>query len=144
VAFALKHQRVSNIRHYLKLTIPWINEVAKEGGFRYAEVVIKYLLDGADGPDVQLFIEIANQYFSEELRGVAMTLAQQFEQMGYTKGLEQGKTLAQQFEQKGYAEGIRQVAQKLLNSGMSISTVAEVTDLSEAELNKIMDTEAAS
>lgn len=55
-----------------------------------------------------------------------MTIAQQLEQIGIDKGLQLGKI-----------EGKREIARKLLQSGMPLEKIKEVTDLSDAELEKI-------
>ena len=59
-----------------------------------------------------------------------MTLAQWFEEKGFQKGF-----------QKGYKEGLQKVrlAQRLLSKGMSREDVAEVTALSLAEIDKLIN-----
>ncbi|ACB17669.1 TPA: transposase [Escherichia coli] len=58
------------------------------------------------------------------------TLAQWFEEKGFQKGF-----------QKGYKEGLQKVrlAQRLLSKGMSREDVAEVTALSLAEIDKLIN-----
>lgn len=59
-----------------------------------------------------------------------MTITQQLEQKGIDKGIEKGLQLG---EQKGRLD----IAVKLLESGMSLKSVKEMTGLPEDELAKI-------
>ncbi|EIT3897957.1 TPA: transposase [Escherichia coli] len=63
-------------------------------------------------------------------RETRQTLAQWFEEKGFQKGF-----------QKGYKEGLQKVrlAQRFLNKGMSREDVAEVTALSLAEIDKLIN-----
>lgn len=63
-------------------------------------------------------------------RETVQTLAQWFEEKGFQKGF-----------QKGYKEGLQKVrlAQRLLSKGMSREDVAEVTALSLAEIDKLIN-----
>ncbi|CAN5371945.1 hypothetical protein BH10PSE19_BH10PSE19_19000 [soil metagenome] len=70
-----------------------------------SRIVLKYVLDGVDY-DVVLFEKQVNQYLcSLELRGDAMTLAQQYEQRS---------------EQKGRVENSREIAKRLLDEGQTL------------------------
>ncbi|EOJ4618374.1 transposase [Escherichia coli] len=63
-------------------------------------------------------------------RETRQTLAQWFEEKGFQKGF-----------QKGYKEGLQKVrlAQRLLSKGMPREDVAEVTALSLAEIDKLIN-----
>ena len=67
-------------------------------------------------------------------RETRQTLAQWFEEKGFQKGYKEGL-------QKGYKEGLQKVrlAQRLLSKGMSREDVAEVTALSLAEIDKLIN-----
>ncbi|CAK6501242.1 hypothetical protein PANPB_00113 (plasmid) [Pantoea sp. Nvir] len=63
-----------------------------------------------------------------------MTLAQQLEQTGLKKGLEQGLA---QGRQLGEREASLKIARNLLDNGMDLSSVMQVTGLSEEDLQHI-------
>ncbi|MCW1876295.1 Rpn family recombination-promoting nuclease/putative transposase [Erwinia sp. INIA-01] len=87
--------------------------------------LINYLLQTGETADAKTFLhQLARRVpqHGEEL----MTIAQQLEQIGIDKGLQLGKI-----------EGKREIARKLLQSGMPLEKIKEVTDLSDAELEEI-------
>lgn len=69
--------------------------------------MLRYVIDGMEANDKNLFLEKSNQYLATELRGEVMTLAQQFEQVGVVKGMEQGL-------QQGMKQGMQQGEYNLL------------------------------
>ncbi len=64
-----------------------------------------------------------------ELKGLEKWLQQGFEQ-GFKQGFEQGL-------QQGRQESLREVAIKLLSSGMDPTAVKEVTGLSDADMARL-------
>ncbi|CAN5353156.1 hypothetical protein BH10PSE19_BH10PSE19_07000 [soil metagenome] len=83
-----------------------------------SRIVLNYVLDGIDY-DVVLFEKQVKQYISSlELRGDAMTLAQQY-------------------EQRGRVEKSREIAKRLLNTGQDVSFIADITGLNIAEVNEL-------
>ena len=123
VEFALKYRRKRELAGlFFKTFLPWLNQVAEQGGLNLSRIVLKYVLDGVDY-DVVLFEKQVNQYLSSlELRGDAMTLAQQYEQRG---------------EQKGRVENSREIAKRLLSKGQDVGFIAEITGLTVAEINEL-------
>ncbi|MDU1457566.1 MAG: ISNCY family transposase, partial [Klebsiella sp.] len=65
-----------------------------------------------------------------------MTLAQWFEEKGIEKGIEKGM---EKGIQQGRQEVSQEFAQRFLNKGMSREDVAEVTALSLAEIDKLIN-----
>ncbi|MBS0352101.1 MAG: DUF4351 domain-containing protein [Proteobacteria bacterium] len=52
--------------------------------------MIKYVLRGSSGEDVKILLEKIQTGLSSELRGEAMTFAEQLKQMGRQEGITQG------------------------------------------------------
>ncbi len=91
--------------------------------------LINYLVQTGETTDAKAFLyQLARRVpqHGEEL----MTIAQQLEQIGIDKGIREGLQL-------GKMEGKREIARKLLQSGMPPEKVKEITDLSDAELEQI-------
>lgn len=92
VAFALKCRRVRDFAHFIDKISPWIMKLEqqnREGTF-LAGVVLKYVLDGVESGQKELFLNKITPYLSEDLRGEMMTIAQQLRQEGFQKGVKRG------------------------------------------------------
>ena len=92
----------------------------------YVEVYNENILD--------LLVEKANHYLSEELRGETMTIAQQLLDQGMKQGMKQG---VQQGMQQGRQQRNEEIALILLAEGMSIEKVAKLAELPEKYLQKL-------
>ncbi len=66
----------------------------------------------------------------EEEKEMVMQLPNSYFERGKQEGIEEGI-------EKGIEKRNREVALKLITRGMSISDIAEITDLSEAEIKKL-------
>lgn len=86
VAFVFKHRKVQDLANFLKIIFGWIGDIANQGGENFAKNVLEYLVKETEIKDGSLFIEIAQQCLSEDLREKAMTLSEWFEQRGEIKG----------------------------------------------------------
>jgi hypothetical protein len=53
--------------------------------------VVKYVVDRSPKGDKDLLVQEAKHYLSQELQGELMTIAQQWEQEGFKKGMQQGE-----------------------------------------------------
>jgi predicted transposase YdaD len=108
VEFALKYRKVHDFAQFLTILFPWLEQLSQQSGGMVsggmvAKNVLHYVAYGMKTTDRGIFLEKVDQYLSSELKGEAMTLAQQFEQAGFEKGM----TLAKQFEQAGFEKGIQ-------------------------------------
>ncbi len=64
--------------------------VDQETGLQYFESLIKYVFSNVDGMTTERIHSIVSNTLSEEKGGIIMTLAEQLENRGLQKGLEQG------------------------------------------------------
>lgn len=82
IAFVLKYRETRDLANYLKILLPWLEEVTFYEGKDFARIVLHYVIGGIEANDEKLFIQKVEEYLSSELRGEVMTLAQCFEQKG--------------------------------------------------------------
>jgi len=125
--FTLKHQRSKNFHAFLEKFFPWVNEISpQKWGSQYANILLKYTVTRIVSDDDRIyFLNMADQWLAPELRREVMTLAQEFEQHGVERGIEQAI-----------------MAYRLLADGMPVEKVANLTELSLATVEKIQaDTE---
>ena len=92
VEFALKYKQVRDFKKFLKILLPWIREMEQKGssGFSLSKTVLKYVLDGTETQDFDLFAKSIQEYLSPELGEEIMTLAQELIQRGHRQGISQG------------------------------------------------------
>jgi predicted transposase/invertase (TIGR01784 family) len=88
VEFALKNKKVRDFQKFLKTLLPWLRELEQSGdsGSSFIRIVLKYVLDGTEAEDKQVFIEAAREHLSPALGDEIMTLAQQFRLEGQHQG----------------------------------------------------------
>lgn len=123
VEFALKYRRRRELAsHFFQIILPWLDQAAKQDGLNLSRIVLKYVLDGMDYNVVSFEKQVKQYLSSSELRGDAMTLAQQYEQRG---------------EQRGRVEKSFEIAKRLLSKGQDVNFIAEITGLSIAEINEL-------
>lgn len=100
--YALKHRRNPNFKEFLGILLPWLEEIAQDSlGYTLMKNVVRYVLDGVEGKDIEAFEEAVKNYLPPKLGAEIMTLGQAFTERGRTIGLKIG------FEQ-GMAQGINQ------------------------------------
>jgi predicted transposase/invertase (TIGR01784 family) len=92
VEFALKNKKVRDFQKFLKTLLPWLRELEQSGdsGSSFIRIVLKYILDGTETEDKQIFIKAVREYLSPALGDEIMTLAQQFRLEGQHQGIHQG------------------------------------------------------
>jgi len=88
--FALKHRRTQDLNRLLDIFFPWLCEIEIQGGEDYAKIMLRYVIAGVQADDEKLLIEKSHQYLTTQLRDEVMTFAQRFEQIGFTKGKQEG------------------------------------------------------
>ncbi len=110
VAFVLKYRKTADFAQFLQQFMPWVNqvEIRDSRGAVLGRLVLKYVIDRSSQGDKDLLVQEAQHYLSHELQGEIMTIAQQWEQEGIQKGLQQGMTIAHQWEQEGIQKGLQQ------------------------------------
>jgi predicted transposase/invertase (TIGR01784 family) len=80
VEFALKNKKVRDFKRFLKTLLPWLRELEQNGndGSSFIRIVLKYVLNGTEAGDKELFIEAVRKHLSQALGDEMTTLAQQF------------------------------------------------------------------
>ncbi len=116
VAFVLKHRKTADFELLLKRLMPWIHEVELHAtsGYFLCRIVLKYLVDRSSKGDKDLLVQEAEHYLSYELQGEIMTIAHQWEQEGFKKGMAIAEQWKEQGMQKGMQQGIKQGEAALL------------------------------
>ena len=74
--------------------------------------MLNYVVDGMGADNEILFVQKADQYLTETLKGEVMTLSERFKQIGREEGLQQGM-------QKGVEKERQEIALHLLKEGWS-------------------------
>ncbi|QBY46342.1 Putative transposase, YhgA-like (plasmid) [Arsenophonus nasoniae] len=103
--------------------------------------MFNYLIQEGNAQEPMEFItEIARQ--SEKHEGALMTIAQQIEEIGIQKGIQQGKAEGiQEGMQKGKIEGEKQasmkIARQLLEKGVERDIVKLSTGLTDTEMSNL-------
>lgn len=122
VEFILKYRRWQDFGQYLETVFPWLNKIEIHEGSTFVSVVLNYITrnNNVDAADKELFIQKANQYLLEQLRGEAMTLAEMWQQEGVEKG-------------------VQQVALRLLKEGFEFDFIAKMTQLTEEDLQALKE-----
>ena len=92
VEFALKYKQVRDFKKFLKILLPWVHRIEQSStsGFAFSKIVLKYILDGAQNTDIDMFLKTIPEYISTELGDEMTTMAQQLIQRGQQQGLHQG------------------------------------------------------
>jgi recombination-promoting nuclease RpnB len=90
--YVLKYRKIIDFKSFLDKLLPWIHAIERTdaAGFSLSKIVIKYVLNGTDTQGAHLFVQKMQNYLSPELRGAAMTLAQEFRQEGRQEGIHEG------------------------------------------------------
>ncbi len=148
--YVLKKQQASELESNWAQLFPWLDLHDKEGLHHAVKAVLYYIIDSVERGDMALFEEKAKEHFSPELRGEAMTLAEQYQNKGLKDGMQRGikQGMEQGIEQgiergvkkgreEGWYESNRQIAKNMLVQGMPAAMIAKLIGLAEADVQKI-------
>ena len=94
------------------------------------EILVAYLARFVKGLTIDELNEILVEYGGMDGRDMGMTIWEQAEETGRTKGIVEGRT-------EGKAEERTEVAQRLLAKDFDSSVVSEVTGLSASEVEEL-------
>ena len=138
MARIMKHIYKKDIIFYLRETISKLKDIETQGDTDYTYKIITYLFEAGEVIDQNEFIETITNGLSVDEEKI-MTLAQIYraegEQAGVIKGRLEGIA-------KGKLEGkqaaIRKMAIKMLNQGIPVQQVAQLTEVSEQELTILL------
>lgn len=135
--FVLKYRKMQDIRNVIDKIIRWIAEVESNQNRDYAVLVIDYIMSEFETEDANYFIDSANTYFSEALRGDIMTIAQYLRREGRQEGRLEGRLEGiKEGREEGKLETLRLITKKLENSGFSEQEILKIIQLSDKELEK--------
>lgn len=130
--FVLKYRHFQDFQKFLETILPWTTDIEAHHGRDFAVLVINFIMNELNADDKTVFVQTANQYLSDTLRGDIMTIAQQFRLEGLQQGLQQG---FQQGRQEGQQELKHALARKLLaKKNMTIEEVAALIELDIKEV----------
>ncbi len=134
--YVLKHKEIKKFRAYLEVVFPWLINLECCDKINYASLTLQYIVSDIEkSEDEALFTEYVDKFLSNQLRRAGMTLAENFEQNGFDKGMIRGR---QEGRQEGRDEGRKEerllLARKMLASGFDVAVVCQLTGLSEEEI----------
>ena len=104
-----------------------------QDGYHLVMSMIHFYIKVAGNEDPSEFVQLINHHLSRKVGAEAMTIAEQWEQRGLEKGLQQGV-------QEGAEHEKKQIALNMLKEGISISTIAKVTNLPLSVIEEINST----
>ena len=116
--YVFKYRQSPNFSEAVLILFPWLERIEQQGGSKFVKLVIRYVFDGMESAEEQLFIKKAREYSQSKLGGEVMTLTEQI----MARGVQQGKQI---------------IAQNLLAEGMAVTRVVQVTGLSFNEVTKM-------
>ncbi len=104
VAFVLKHRKTADFAQFLHWLMPWVHqvEIRDSRGAVLGRIVLRYVIDRSSQGDKDLLVQEAQHYLSHELKGEIMTIAQQWEEEGFKRGM----TIAEQWKEEGFKRGM--------------------------------------
>ena len=130
IARTMKHIYEKDFLPTLKDLINDLKDIETQGEMNYIYTVLSYIIEAGE-LNKQEFIQTVKTGLTQEVN--IMTLAEQFRQEGYQKGV----ALAEQRELKGKQEAFKTVAIKLLKQNMTFAQVASITGLSVQEVGRL-------
>lgn len=128
-ALTAKHIRDSDLVSLLKSMVDLLERLKKEGFDDYVHITLSYIFKAGDVKDEEGFRKVIRSELSSEDEEVVMTLAEKYRQKGKLEGKLEGELKA-----------LHKMALKFLNRGMSADQVAEMTELSLEEVQKLKST----
>ena len=130
-----KHGRRPGLLEHL---LEWLDDfrllVSRgEPGLRNLELLVEYLMKVNEHATVDAMTEFLTP-LGDEAKEIAMTVGEQLIEKGRQEGEQVG---LQKGRQEGHREALLQTARKALTKGMSPADVADLTDLSLEEVQKL-------
>ena len=134
VEFVLKYREVRNFAAFLEALLPWMDKIEAEGqqvGTFLGKIVLRYLIDGIQADDVELFTKKVDLYLAGDLRGEAMTLAQKFEERGEKRGEKRGI-------EKGVQQGTAVLIKHLIQCRFGNIPAAHAKRIAQADMQTLL------
>ncbi|MBS0272184.1 MAG: Rpn family recombination-promoting nuclease/putative transposase [Proteobacteria bacterium] len=130
-ALIAKHIHDPDILPILTTVLQLLKRIEKEGNIDYLYVTLSYIIEAGEIKDKEAFIETVKSNLSEVNEEKIMTLADQWKQEGYQKGIEIGT-------EKGKKEEKIEIARAMLSKGLGLDVISSVTALRSDEVKKLM------
>ncbi len=137
---SLKHIYDKNLSDYLESDLVVLLQALEEQGYRDEVVdLLYYLYSEGNLSHSSKFWPFLHQKFSKEVEEEVMTLRQQDIQQGFEQGFMLGFELGfKQGLQQGTQKALQETALRMLqNKQFEIETIAEITQLSIAEIESL-------
>lgn len=119
---ALKHIFAQNILPHVETMMALLRQLEQRDEYDLVETVLRYLLDRGEMREEDFF-NLLKTTLSPDVEGEIMTVSEQLVARGMQQGMQQGIQFAH-----------LKTARALLQKGMSIANIAEVTGLSTQEI----------
>jgi recombination-promoting nuclease RpnB len=129
-----KYIFASDILPYLPEILQPLRVVEQAGDYSYVKAALIYLVNAGEVSNQQAFVEIILKGLSTETGENMMTIAQQFKEQGRVEGEAIG---IERGIEKGKTEAKKIIAMRILNKGLSLATISQITDLSIEELQTL-------
>lgn len=129
----MKHVFARDILPFLKDMVNLLQDAEQAGGSQYVQTALTYLLSAGEVSNSEAFLTTIQASLSPEIGATIMTIAQQIEAKGIEKGRMEGLT-------KGEIKAKKAIAHKLLQQGLSIETITQITELTTAEIQTLNET----
>jgi len=127
LASTMKHIRNNDFLPVFKQLIHKLKLIEKQGGIDYIYVVLEYIVRVAEISSKEEFVKTITFELSKIDEKKVMTIAEQFKQEGIQKG-----------KQEGIIQAERAIAIRLLDIGMDIEQVAQLTELPTKEIQLLI------
>lgn len=128
----MKHIFARDILPFLENMVNLLQEAEQAGGRSYVQAALTYLLTTSEVSNSEAFLKTIQTSLSSETGANIMTIAQQLK----AEGRMEGETLG---IQKGQFEAKKSIARKLLQQGLSIETICQITELSFTEIQALTE-----
>lgn len=135
IARTMKHIYAKDFLPILKDLIKDLHNIEIQGELHYIYTVLSYIIEAGE-LNKQEFIETVKIGLTQVNEANVMTLAEQFREEGYQKGIALAEQKELQGVEKGRTEAFKTIAMKLFTQGMTITQVANITGLSVWEVEK--------
>ncbi len=130
LARTMKHIFEKDFLPTLKELVKDLKNLEDRGELSYIYTILSYIVNAGEVSRKEEFEEIIKTGLSEVDEEKVMTLAELYKQEGWQKGRQEGR-------QEGRIEAEKVIALKLLKNGMDIGQIAQLTELSNNEIEKL-------
>ena len=144
MARLMKHIYDRELNEHIGACLHLLDKIQGEKRLDFILASVSYIIEGRRGEDFERLGKVIKQNLSPSINEVVMrTIADIFREEGMEKGkslgLQEGKSLGlQEGKSLGLQEGRREVAEKMLQRGMSYEDVSDIMNLSLRDLQTLL------